>query len=973
MTVKVTYTPPSTLKVQPTGAPGLSAYAVAVGEGYSGTVEEWLASLVGPTGASAYEAAVEEGFVGDQAAWVASLAGADGQSAYEVAVANGFVGDQAAWLASLIGPEGPTAVSTDAGNVAALGTDSLIYVPTPTPAPVDSVNAQTGVVVLDAADVGAAAAAHEHPAAEISDATVTGQALITAVDAAAARAAIGAGTGSSDFDGAYSSLSGTPTLGTAAAADAGDFATAAQGSTADSAVQPGDLGTAAVLDVPATGDAAAGEVVKGDDSRLSDARTPTAHSHTVSDVTDAGTAASADATDFATAAQGGLADSAVQPADLGGAAVLDVGTTAGTVAAGDDARIVAGGTAVQPGDLATVATSGAYADLSGTPALGTAAALDVPATGDAAAGEVVLGSDSRLGGGGATALDDLTDVSAASPADGDALVWDATGSAWIPAAVAGGGSTLPTGGTVTVDGDYRVHTFTAGDTFVVPAGDGVTAEVLLVGGGGAGGSYRAGGGGGGGVVHQAAVVLPAGSYAVNVGAGGSEPPESYGRGGDGGDSSAFGYTAYGGGAGGYYDTSYANNSGNPGGSGGGVAAHSNGGAVGVGTVGQGNDGGQAFPSTYAGGGGGAGAVGESAISGSAGDGGAGAAYSISGASVYYGGGGGGAGSANPGTGGSGGGGNGVSTGVGLPGVDGLGGGGGGSYLSGVGNHGGAGGSGVVIVRYAVPVDGGVVPAGGTAGQVLAKASGTDFDTTWADPAASGASALDDLTDVDTSTSAPATGNALVWDGTNWVPGVVSGGGGGTGVAFLGLEWAGSSLVGTQTRAALSGSSYAQQSCNLSTPGGPFRIDEIVWSGAYAVDTYELFIDGVSYGTRTSTGTDEVLTWSGLNAVTSSAGAEVAFVPTGVQRFGYNSANGGFISNGLVFGDWVESPGNTVPMAVTFTPLALVELTTSDMPAGGTAGQVLAKASGTDFDTGWVDPAAGGGGASLASVFLLMGA
>ena len=43
--------------------------------------------------------------------------------------------------------------------------------------------------------------------------------------------------------GAYSDLSGTPTLGTAAAANTGDFATAAQGSLADSAVQPGDLTT----------------------------------------------------------------------------------------------------------------------------------------------------------------------------------------------------------------------------------------------------------------------------------------------------------------------------------------------------------------------------------------------------------------------------------------------------------------------------------------------------------------------------------------------------------------------------------------------------------------------------------------------------------------------------------------------------------------------------------------------------------
>ncbi len=55
------------------------------------------------------------------------------------------------------------------------------------------------------------------------------------------------------------------------------------------------------------------------------------HSHTLSDITDAGTAAASDTGDFATAAQGTLADSATQPGDLGTAASLDVGTSANEV------------------------------------------------------------------------------------------------------------------------------------------------------------------------------------------------------------------------------------------------------------------------------------------------------------------------------------------------------------------------------------------------------------------------------------------------------------------------------------------------------------------------------------------------------------------------------------------------------------------------------------------------------------------
>lgn len=75
------------------------------------------------------------------------------------------------------------------------------------------------------------------------------------------------------------------------------------------------------------------------------------HNHTLADITDAGTAAAADTGDFATAAQGALADTALQnPAAFATAAQ---GATADT--------------AVQPGDLAAVATSGDYDDLTDAP------------------------------------------------------------------------------------------------------------------------------------------------------------------------------------------------------------------------------------------------------------------------------------------------------------------------------------------------------------------------------------------------------------------------------------------------------------------------------------------------------------------------------------------------------------------------------------------------------------------------------
>jgi len=83
-----------------------------------------------------------------------------------------------------------------------------------------------------------------------------------------------------------------------------------------------------------------------------------------------------------------------------------------------------------------------------------------------------------------------------------------------------------------------------------------------------------------------------------------------------------------------------------------------------------------------------------------------------------------------------------------------------------------------------------VPAGGTAGQVLAKIDGTDYNTEWVAQSGGGggASAIDDLTDVDTSTTAPTAGQALVWNDTDsvWEPGNVAAAGGGSVKAAKGL-------------------------------------------------------------------------------------------------------------------------------------------------------------------------------------------
>lgn len=86
-------------------------------------------------------------------------------------------------------------------------------------------------------------------------------------------------------------------------------------------------------------------------------------------------------------------------------------------------------------------------------------------------------------------------------------------------------------------GTWVYHTFTSSGTLVVGLGTtaGISdADVLVVGGGGGGGalvwpgssfSVQSGGGGGGGVVYATAVELPADTYTIVVGAGGSDTGE----------------------------------------------------------------------------------------------------------------------------------------------------------------------------------------------------------------------------------------------------------------------------------------------------------------------------------------------------------------------------------------------------------------------------------------------------------------
>jgi hypothetical protein len=293
---------------------------------------------------------------------------------------------------------------------------------------------------------------------------------------------------------------------------------------------------------------------------------------------------------------------------------------------------------------------------------------------------------------------------------------------------------VATGGTITCDGDFKVHTFTGPGTFTVssvgnPLGSTTVDYLVLAGGGGGGDGISAagagGGGGAGGYRNNFPSPAIAGSpvtatgYPITVGAGGASNNS--------GSPSIFStITSTGGGRGGYQP---ANSAGAPGGSGGGGRGCSAAGGTGNSpptSPSQGNNGGTGSGTGTASGsgGGGAGAVGSNALPPSpepgpgqiAGNGGVGSPNSISGSAVFYAGGGGGGsndtypGKSSPGgAGGNGGGGAGGDvtsfpgpTSPKTPGIAGTantgGGGGGGAQFS-SGTPGAAGGSGIVVIRY----------------------------------------------------------------------------------------------------------------------------------------------------------------------------------------------------------------------------------------------------------------------------------
>ena len=245
--------------------------------------------------------------------------------------------------------------------------------------------------------------------------------------------------------GAYSDLSGTPTNVSTFTNDAG-YLTDITGENL------GDLSDVDVTGV-SNGDVIAYNSTSGNWEATAQSGAPAA-SETVAGILEIATNAEATA--------GIATDKALVPSNISSITTAQLNNSAGTFleAANNLSDLANAATARTNLGLATVANTGAYSDLSGTPTLGTSAALDV---GTSANNVVQLDGSAKLpavDGSQLTnlpapsiALNDLTDVTITGVATGEVLRYN--GTAWVDAQLAYTDlSGTPTLATVATTGAY---------------------------------------------------------------------------------------------------------------------------------------------------------------------------------------------------------------------------------------------------------------------------------------------------------------------------------------------------------------------------------------------------------------------------------------------------------------------------------------------------------------------------------------
>ena len=366
------------------------------------------------------------------------------------------------------GPPGPTAISADANNLAELGTDGLLYVPPAAGGGVTDHGLLTGLADADhpigavqglqAALDGKAALSHSHALGDLPSTVATDTEVSAAIAAHAAAADPHTGYQREAEKGA---ASGYASLDSTTRVPIGQVPTGLSGTT----VALGNHShTPAAIGAEPAGAVAAHEAAPDPHPQYSTEPGPEGPQGPQGDPGPAGPPGTA----YLNAQWGFNQSTTVSPAN--GTMRMNATTYAATTllwiaeedrdglnrAAGLDVAQVGDEIIMQSAQGRAVWLISDHAD-SGTYRTLTVTLVESSGTRPSAGSHTTLYFAS-VGGAGASALDDLTDVDAATPADGDALLWDETAGAWVPGAA--GVDLLTAEGTFTA-----ATTLTIGDCF----------------------------------------------------------------------------------------------------------------------------------------------------------------------------------------------------------------------------------------------------------------------------------------------------------------------------------------------------------------------------------------------------------------------------------------------------------------------------------------------------------------------------
>ena len=259
---------------------------------------------------------------------------------------------------------------------------------------------------LQAALDGKAATSHTHTASQISDSTTAGRDILLAASPSSQRSILGLGTAAEkNIAASGNAASGEVVMGN----DSRLTDSRTPSAHTHTLSQVTDAGTAAAKNAPASGNASSVQVVLGNDTRLTDSRTPTVHGHVLADISDAGTAAAKNA-----------------PASGNASSVQ--------VVLGDDTRLTNARTPTAHGHV--------LADISDA---GSAASKQAPASGNATSTQVVLGNDTRLTDARTPTshTHTLSALTQSGASNGQVPKWN--GSVWAPANDDASGSAVPVG------------------------------------------------------------------------------------------------------------------------------------------------------------------------------------------------------------------------------------------------------------------------------------------------------------------------------------------------------------------------------------------------------------------------------------------------------------------------------------------------------------------------------------------------